>query len=278
MLLSQFPITRLALVALLALLVAGSAYRFKLLTRSGALAAFGLGAVVFGFGGWGWALVLIGFFISSSGLSLLFKKKKKSVEKMYSKGSRRDAAQVLANGGVAGIFALLSVFLPDSIMPWIGFCSALAAANSDTWATELGILNRKPPLMVLTGRAVEPGTSGAVSLVGTLAATAGAALIGLLAWLANPLSDMMSESLWLVGLVLIAGLAGSFIDSILGATVQAVYTCPKCIKETEKHPLHNCGSTTTIIRGWKWLNNDLVNFGCTFSGAILALILLQFIR
>lgn len=278
MVLSQFSLTRLALAALLALLVVGSAYRFRLLTRSGAIAAFALGFVVFGFGGWSWALVMIGFFVSSSGLSLLFKKNKKTTDAMYAKGSRRDAGQVLANGGVAGAFALLSVFFPDSTAPWIGFCSALAAANADTWATELGILNRKPPVMVLTGKAVETGTSGAVSRVGTLAALAGAGLIGLLAWLVNPLSEVMVEGEWLIGLVLVAGLAGSFVDSILGATAQAVFTCPNCNKETEKHPLHDCGSSTTIVRGWKWLNNDQVNFACTLSSSVLALILLQIIR
>ncbi|HSW35271.1 MAG TPA: DUF92 domain-containing protein [Candidatus Limnocylindrales bacterium] len=278
MLLSQFSLTRLALAALLALLVVGSAYRFRLLTRSGAVAAFALGLVVFGFGGWNWALILIGFFISSSGLSLLFKKKKKFADKMYAKGSRRDAGQVLANGGVAGAIALVSVMFPDSIIPWICFCSALAAANADTWATELGILNHKPPVMVLTGRPVEPGTSGAVSLVGTLAATAGAALIGLLAWLVNPMGEVMSEGLWQIGLVLITGVAGSFVDSIFGATVQAIYTCPNCKKETEQHPLHDCGKSTTIVRGWNWLNNDLVNFACTLSSSVLALILLQIIR
>ena len=66
------------------LLVVGSAYRFRLLTRSGAIAAFALGFVVFGFGGWSWALVMIGFFVSSSGLSLLFKKnKKKKQDKIF---------------------------------------------------------------------------------------------------------------------------------------------------------------------------------------------------
>ncbi|MDO8969255.1 MAG: DUF92 domain-containing protein, partial [Saprospiraceae bacterium] len=208
----------------------------------------------------------------------LFKKNKITTDAMYAKGSRRDAGQVLANGGVAGAIALLSVFFPESIAPWIGFCSALAAANADTWATELGILNRKPPVIDLTGRPVEPGTSGAVSLVGTLAATAGAALIGLLAWLVNPIHTDLVETVWLVGVVLLCGLAGSFVDSLLGATVQAIYTCPNCHKETEKHPLHDCGSSTNLIRGWKWLNNDLVNFACTISASILALILVQFIR
>ena len=72
----------------------------------------------------------------------------------------------------------------------------------------------------------------------------------------------------------LAALAGSIFDSLLGATVQAIYFCPKDQKETERHPLHTCGAETVQIRGWSWLGNDWVNFGCGAMGAVLALVLL----
>src|SRR6266498_3693946 len=77
---------------------------------------------------------------------------------------------------------------------------------------------------------------------------------------------------WL--LVTFPGLAGSLSDSFLGATVQAMYYCPTDKKETEKHPLHTCGTETVHIRGWEWLNNDWVNFVCSVFGVMVALLLI----
>ena len=57
-------------------------------------------------------------------------------------------------------------------------------------------------------------------------------------------------------------------DSLLGATVQTIYTCPVCHKETEKR-LHTCGTPTERLRGWAWLNNDLVNFSASLVGALV---------
>jgi uncharacterized membrane protein len=69
-----------------------------------------------------------------------------------------------------------------------------------------------------------------------------------------------------------AGLIGSTIDSLLGATLQAIYYCPACEKETERHPQHSCGADTFQRRGWAWLNNDVVNFACSLAGAGAALL------
>jgi uncharacterized protein (TIGR00297 family) len=180
----------------------------------------------------------------------------------FSKGSQRDRGQVLANGGLGALLVLAHAWLPDQPWPWLAYAGAMAAVNADTWATELGVLSKWPPRRITNGALVERGASGGVSLLGSLAALAGATLIALTAALAS------ARTWGIVGVVIIGGLAGSFFDSWLGATVQAIYLCPVCQKETERHPLHTCRAPTLQVRGWRWLNNDWVNFACSLVGAL----------
>ncbi len=253
---------------ILASLVAYLAYRAHSLDQSGAFAAAFVGTIIFGFGGWQWAFLLLTFFITSSGLSRAFKERKQGLTEKFSKGNERDAGQVLGNGGLATFFAALHAFYPESVIPWLGFAAALAAVNADTWATELGVLNPTAPRMITALRKrVEKGTSGGISLWGTFASLLGASIVALPA-------AVFANHWSLFPLIAFAGLAGSLFDSMLGATVQAMYYCPADKKETEKHPLHTCGTQTVHIRGWKWLNNDWVNFACGAFGVVVALLLI----
>lgn len=253
---------------LLALVIAFLAYKARSLNQSGAVAAAFTGTIIFGIGGWQWAILLLTFFITSSALSRAFKARKAKLEEKFSKGHERDAGQVFGNGGIATLFAALHFFYPNEVWVWAAFAASLAAVNADTWATELGVLSPNPPRMITNlTKVVEKGTSGGISMVGTLASLAGSALI---AFLASLLTDNWS----LFPLVSIAGLAGSLFDSYLGGTVQAMYYCPKDQKETEKHPFHTCGTETVHIRGWKWLNNDIVNCSCGVFGVLIALLFL----
>jgi uncharacterized protein (TIGR00297 family) len=252
----------------LAVIIAYLAYQAHSLNKSGAIAATLVGTVIFGLGGWPWAILLMIFFITSSGLSRAFKNRKRGLDEKFSKGHERDAGQVLGNGGLATFFAALHAFYPESAIPWIGFVVSLAAVNADTWATELGVLNpTQPRLLTHLSKRVEKGTSGGVSLFGTLASLIGAAVIAMPAVYLSPTGPLtLTQGL----LITFCGLAGSLFDSFLGATVQAMYYCPTDKKETEKHPLHTCGTPTVHTRGWKWLDNDWVNFACSAFGVLAA--------
>src|SRR3972149_2685414 len=256
---------------ILAIIISYLAYRAHSLNKSGALTATLIGTVIFGIGGWQWAILLLTFFITSSALSRSFRNRKQALREKYSKGHERDAGQVLGNGAMAALFAGFHAFYPESMIPWIGFAASLAAVNADTWGTELGVLNPTPPHLITDlKKRVEKGTSGGISLFGTFASLLGSSVIALLAVLLSP-TGTLTTAHWL--LITFAGLAGSLFDSFLGATVQAMYYCPTDKKETEKHPLHTCGTETVHLRGWNWLNNDWVNFSCGAFGSLLALLL-----
>lgn len=254
------PLIQLAAGFLLSAAIGLLAWRAGSLSTSGALGAWLTGGLIFGLGGLAWAALLLVFFISSSALSRLFARRKAALEEKFAKGSRRDLGQVLANGGLAALLALGLAWQPDAGWLWAAYAGALAAVNADTWATELGVLNPQPPRLITNGQVVAGGTSGGVSLYGYLAALGGAGLVGLV-------GAAFSGGWMLAAAALLGGLAGSTCDSLLGATVQAIYHCPTCDKETERHPRHLCGAPTQRQRGLNWMNNDVVNFLCSLAGA-----------
>jgi uncharacterized protein (TIGR00297 family) len=245
------------------------AYRRHSLSRNGIAGAVVTGTTTFGLGGSAWGLSLIFFFVSSSLLShFRAADKSKTAADKFSKGSQRDIAQVAANGGVATAMAL-GYGLAQS-PTWrstyeAGFIGALATANADTWATEIGVLSQQQPRLITTGKTTIPGTSGGVTLLGAGAAASGALAEGIIF---NLLQRRFS--LLLPVNALISGFCGSLIDSLLGATVQAMYYCPNCQQETEKH-VHSCGMPTTYLRGIRWMDNDVVNFLATLSGSSIAI-------
>jgi uncharacterized protein (TIGR00297 family) len=152
----------------------------------------------------------------------------------------RNAAQVAANLGVAGLAAVSSLVHP---VPGSGYTvmvvAALAEATADTLASELGEVVGGQPLLVTTFRRVTPGTDGAISLAGTAAGVCGALVVAAISWATLKLSvgDTSAAVLGAVG--------GLFVDSLLGATIER--------------------------RGW--LNNDAVNFLSTLAAALIAILL-----
>lgn len=263
----------------LAGLFSWAAYRVGTLTVDGAAAAAGIGGFALGFGGWVWALVLVTFFVTSSLLSSWMTERKKPVAADFAKTGRRDAWQVLANGGVAALLAAFAFAHPDEAgLAAVGFLGALAAATADTWGTEVGVLSRRKPVLITAfpWRAVEAGTSGAVSTLGSLAAALGSLLIGLVGafgfwveglWLGEAGSGTFNTAVVLATFV--GGFAGSVADSVLGATVQARYWCAACEKHTERRT-HHCGGQTRFSGGIAWIGNDIVNLMATVVGAGVA--------
>lgn len=263
---------------LLSAAIGGLGYRSDSLAPSGVMGAILVGTIIFGAGGWVWGVLLIVFFASSSLLSRYRAAEKSELYEKFAKLDRRDLGQALANGGWGALLALFFLFRPSPSI-FAAFVGAMAAVNADTWATELGVLSRHPPRRITTGEPVPPGTSGAISVPGTAAALAGALLIGLAAEALQVSGGMLSGdgvARWMVWLPLAAGLgglSGAFFDSLLGASVQRVYWCDRCHKETER-AVHTCGTNSRPLRGWPWLDNGAVNFLSSVLGSGMTVSLL----
>jgi uncharacterized protein (TIGR00297 family) len=156
-------------------------------------------------------------------------------------GRGRNAAQVAANLGIAGLAAAAALghLLPGA---WcaVVVVAGLAEATADTMASELGEVLGGEPLLLTTGRRVAPGTNGAVSVAGTVAGTSGAAVVVLVAVSTLGLGAHSALSAG------VGAIGGLFVDSLLGATAER--------------------------RGW--LNNDAVNLVSTFAASVVAIGLL----
>ena len=252
----------------------GSLARWRgMLTTGGVAGSMLIGTIVFSVGGLAWSIVVVTFFVSSSLLSRISSERKRRVAAdKFSKPGARDLFQTAANGGV-GTLAALAYGISQRRPAWLqaAFVGAFAAATSDTWATEIGTLAHSQPRLITTGKPVPPGTSGGMTWLGTASALAGGLALGLTAALASGgLSKGRAPSgAGLVAAGLSGGLCGALVDSLLGATVQQVYYCPRCQSETER-TIHICGTRTTPLRGWGWLENDTVNLLSTAGGAAVA--------
>lgn len=241
-------------------------YRVRFLTAGGAATQWVLGTILFGIGGWPSAVPMVAFFLSSSILSRLWRSRRNDLTPIFQKGSVRDAAQVMANGGIAAAATVLW-FFTQSESYYAAYLGAVAAANADTWATEIGTLSRKPPRLITTLAPVERGRSGAVTFLGTAAGGAGSLFI---AFSTFPFVDNTQIGVFMMATIG-GGVMGMLADSLAGATVQARYWCRICQRFTEK-PVH-CNASANLVGGLPIVNNDGVNLLCTFCGAALAFFL-----
>jgi len=254
---------------------------------SGAIAAVLVGCITC-LASCSFAATLVVFFISSSLLTKLNPAKKRKIEEDFKEGGQRDCVQVLANGGGGTLIALWYLFLAGGLEGCIEFghhhlLSALqvafighyACCNGDTWASELGVLSKRDPILVTTGKRVPKGTNGGMSLEGTTASVAGGALIGLTFYVSNILLGACSgaKGQWqLIILGAMTGFLGSLLDSLLGATLQYSAYCAHHQKVVGKP-----SSTTRHITGLDVLSNHQVNFVSALLTALLSPYIARFL-
>ena len=163
---------------------------------------------------------------------------------------------------------------------FIGF---FESANADTWASELGINSKSNPILILQGfKQVPKGINGAISGYGTLCSIKGGLFISGVVVICNILRfgllnfikfDMnlfiICFKIFILGGLI--GFIGSFIDSILGQTVQiSIYNVTKkCMVEKENVEEYKKNGDDLKYYGKDILNNSGVNL---VTGLITAFI------
>ncbi len=198
------------------------------LTSAGAVTALVIGSIILLGTGLTGGILLTLFF--ATGSLLTFGRSRPT------QSGGRTAMQVAANGVWAAVGA--AVVALGSAIGWPIMIGALAAAQADTWATEIGGRSRHDPRLITTKQVVRPGTSGGVTWLGSSGGALGAAMMGLTA--------ILLDQPWPVAVAgVVGGVAGMHADSLAGAAHSAK----------------------------PWLTNDVVNvIGSGVGGLVAALL------
>ena len=183
-------------------------YKRNALDLLGSLTMVLMGIIIIFSAGANWLLLLIIFLV----LTLLATRYSKAYK--HSLGEyegRRSSKNVISNGIVAFMMAAFGGYY----LPFVGgFVGAIATATADTLASEIGVLQQ--PRLITTFQKVDPGTNGAVSVLGTAVGIIGALIIGISAFLLGIVPNPMSA----IVVSVISGTVGCFMDSFLGATFE----------------------------------------------------------
>ena len=218
----------------------------KSLTPQGYLHAMALGTGLWTTLGWrGWTFCVLYLILGSLVTKVRFAQKEK-LGIAEGRGGRRGPENVWGSAATALACAVCSVqgettFLGlSSELFVLGYVASLATKMADTSASEIGKAFGKTTFLITTLERVPPGTEGAVSAEGTLAAVAGGLLLSLYGWSIGLISTKM------IPISVAAAFIATNIESVLGATLQGK-------------------------KNLEWITNEVINFINTLIGAVLAI-------
>ncbi|XP_037441205.1 protein PGR-like [Triticum dicoccoides] len=241
----------------LAALIAARAVRRRSLDAWGGAAGFAVMALHLACG-YRYGALLLAFFFTSSKVTKIGEDRKRRVEEDFKEGGQRNWIQVLANSAIATVLVILLAIMTggqDSHLPTHCLNCRRVPSSDHHDRLCLSFALRRSPLVL----PVRKGTNGGVTLQGLLAATAGGLTIGLTFVAVGLMTaecsfDMSFQQLLVIPISAAAGLLGSLIDSLLGATLQFSGYCSVRNKVVSKR-----GPTVTKISGMTILDNDAVN-------------------
>jgi uncharacterized protein (TIGR00297 family) len=250
---------------LFSLLVGIIAYKRRSVSISGLVSLLVISALFIWLDHIDLLVVMFAMFASSSLLSHYKKSEKKEFDEIVSKTGPRDYIQAISNLGIATFLLILYQFIPSEVFI-AALIGSVAAANADSWASEIGGISKKKPVLITTFKPVDKGISGGVTYPGTIGGIAGSLFIVCIGVIFLNLSSSFTGSItFLFWSSFIAGILGFIFDSYIGAVYQSLY------KNTTKEGFtENNEGEKELVKGFSWINNDVVNFLTTLFAAIIA--------
>ena len=216
-------------------IVAASIFTRKL-TIGGALTGSLIAILVFSGSGYIGVSMLAAFFILGTVVTIWKRNEKVLIKVQHDQSVRRDAGQVLANGGITGLMGALSYLLRGEAPLYnLMMAASLSSAMADTLSSELGMVYGKRFYNIISWKKDSKGLDGVISLEGTLIGVIGSVIIALIYAIGIGLDSRFC-------IIILAGTIGNLSDSVLGALFE------------RKHLLTNNG----------------VNFLNTFIAAVIA--------
>lgn len=241
-----------------------TAYALRAITHDGILAALLTAVTLYTLGNVHIASALLIFFVFGSAVSKIKNNRKRLAESGQESAGARNWRQVLANSLPASAIVWVSLIFPGHDYLGLLAIAVFAAAQADTFSSELGMLGNGKVFNILTGKPVPSGLSGGVSWTGFGAGLLGSMLLSLLALPVYGLAGFIFST--------IIGFVGSVLDSVLGATLQRKYLSAKGTLQDKQEALQ-----VSPVRGVAAISNNAVNL-MTLSILTAAAMLFYFIR
>lgn len=208
--------------------------------------AYGLGVLLWATLSWRGYVLCFLFLILGSAVTRVGKDKKEALGIAEKRGGARGPENLWGAAGVAALLAMCGFIARQygavavEKMLLVGYAGALAAKFSDTAGSEIGKAYGTQTYELGTWKAVKAGVEGGVSVEGSMASVAGSVLaagVGCGVGLVDGWAGF--------GVVSIAGVVASTLESAVGGTLQEKYG----------------------------FSNELVNGVNTFVGAVVGMVL-----
>lgn len=265
---------------ILPLIIEVGLVRWHWLTVSGAIAAGFLAFVVLFLAKWSIFPLVIFLVLGSLAGKIRANAKDGGDAKQ---GKARDHWQVLANGGIFMLLAMLA-FLNESgwlesflgihteVLRFSETCHLLALISlsvscADTLSSDFGRVWGGSPRNIITGKRLIKGVSGGVTGAGFVGAFLGAVSIAIFVFWSELSS--LGSSVSIFWLVAVFGFIGSILDSVLGVLFQAKY-----LDEMGNQVDSSESGRRSMAAGYRWVTNDVVN---AVTGVLMLLVAVMYL-